>query len=329
MADPVENDELPGAGISNAGPPLDPADEPTPPAAENPAAANSNAATGNNNAARQTGPKDSRAVPPAPSQETDDTPPPPNPTVDMLKQVLTLKNLDPHMEEMLRSARLRPTKDGAALLIDLPTNGHCLHCGKMKDGTEFIGMPHKKMIADEHDACVMVGLAKGRGWKSVNVTGTDKEKELIWLEAMRAGLTVANFRPDPMSDVARKWAEEFAAQPKPSVTEAKPEDFHLKTMQLLQDAVNAATDKDVKAGAEGLLKKFQEGTAIHGTAEIHKGLVEALSDKDERKSYNAAVDFLNKVEPKLALSALGPAPAAPVAAPKPDSRGPAMAPELL
>lgn len=233
-----------------------------------------------------------------------------------LKAALGLKVMDPHLEEMLRTAQLRVTQDKTGLLIDLPDNNHSLHCGKLQDGTEFIGVSNKKMIVDEHDAKIMIGLAKARGWKNINVKGNEKEKELLWLEAMRNGLGVANFVPDPNSEVAKTWA----AEPKPSVTQATAEDFHVKTMQLLQEKAAAATDKDVKAGLEAALGKFNEG-AITGTADMLKQLSEFLSDKNEAKAgYNLAVEFLNKAEPKLGLAKLE-APAATavtatVAAPK-------------
>ncbi|MEZ0225510.1 MAG: hypothetical protein ACAH83_13225 [Alphaproteobacteria bacterium] len=285
MADETvpKTDEMPGSGIMEADKTVD---------TKTPAAP------------KKTDPKKGdgdEQTPPAPSGDgVDGSQFLSNEVAASLKAALGLKALDPHLEEMLRTAQLRLTKDQTGLLIDLPDNKHSLHCGKTKDGVEFIGMHTKKMIVDEHDAKIMIGLAKARGWVNVNVTGTPAEQDLLWLEAMRHGLKVANHVPDPNSDVAKAWA----AEPKPSVTPATEENFHVKTMQLLQEKATAATDKDVKAGLEGALNKFKEGIAT-GTADTFNQLTEALSDKNEAKAgYNLAVDLLNKAEPKLALAKL-------------------------
>ncbi|TAL28074.1 MAG: hypothetical protein EPN97_15385 [Alphaproteobacteria bacterium] len=310
MADdaaPPNDDTL--GGIQNAGPPID---DKTP------------AAT------KKAEPKkegDSRQPPPADAEGDQELPP--NQVAESLRVALGLKALDPHLSEMLRTAQLRLTKDQTGLLIDMPQNEHSLHCGKMKDGTEFIGMLNKKMIVDEHDAKVMIGLAKARGWKNINVQGTDAERDRLWLEAQRQGLNVTNYVPDPNSEVAKAWL----AEPKQSVTEAKEEDFHVKTMQLLQGKATAATDKDVKAGLEDTLKKFQEGV-FTGTADTFKQLSEMLSDKNEaRAGYNLAAEFLNKAEPKLALAKLdAPVATATAATPAaetkaPETKAPAPRPE--
>lgn len=326
MADAVEKDseELAG-GIVNAGPPIPPEDTPEAP---------SSTASDTQSAPD---PKNTRVIPPnaKPANQDNgvnnsqfvpgDDGAPPNQTYDALRQMLTLKGSDPHLEEMLRTARLRPTNDGQGLLIDLPKNAHCIHCGKLKDGSEFIGMPHKKMVVDAHDATIMVGLAKARGWKAVNVTGSEKERDLLWIEAMRQGMPVANHRPDPNSAIVKQWLEEDAKNPKPSLTEAKEEDFHVKTMKMLQEKAAAADDKDVKTGLETILKKFQDG-AILGTADLYKSLSEALGDKTDKDGVKKAVDLLNKADPKLGL-ALAETPA-PVAQPAATTTTPAVKPDV-
>jgi hypothetical protein len=242
----------------------------------------------------------------------------PNHTAMALKKALNIKTLDPHLEEMLRIASLRLTEDKTGLLIDMPQNGHTIHCGRLPDGTEIIGLPDKKMVVDDRDAKVMIGLALGRGWKASNVHGSPEEQERLWIEATRAGLAVANFQPDMNSENVKAF---LASQPKPSVTradaepeaQAQPEpaeDFHVKSMKYLQAAAGVAKDKDVKAGVEGILKKFQDGTTITGNEEIHQGIRKALANTEERAAYNNLVDFLNTKEPKLALTKLDAAPAA-------------------
>lgn len=299
----LPNDEMPG-GIQNAGPPIE---EKTPAAP------------------KKAEPKkegDSRQPPATDAQEGDQELPP-NQVAESLRAALGLKALDPHLSEMLRTAQLRLTKDQTGLLIDMPENEHSLHCGKLKDGTEFIGMLNKKMVVDEHDAKVMIGLAKARGWKNINVQGTAEERDRLWLEAQRQGLNVTNYVPDPNSEVAKAWL----AEPKQSVTEAKEEDFHVKTMQLLQGKATAATDKDVKAGLETALNKFREGV-FTGTEDTFKQLSEMLSDKNEaRAGYNLAAEFLNKAEPKLALAKLDAPVATAAATPAAETKAPAPRPE--
>jgi hypothetical protein len=322
--DPVDKDEPQrGATISNAGPPIPDETPETPVVPASAEAANTNSATAE---APKPNPKDTRVIPKAPSQDTGGDAQPagndqpaaePSENVKAIKSVLSLKYLDPHMEEMLRDARPRLGKDGQSVLIDLPTNGHCLHCGKSREGVEFIGLPNKKMMVDEHDAHIMVGLAKGRGWRSINVDGNDHEKELVWLEAMRQGVNVANFRPDPNSAVYKTWMTEYADQPQATVTEAKPVDYHIKTMQLLQIAADHAGEPDVKKAFEGVLKKYQDGAAL-GTKETFKTAGAALGNKATRDTFNAMIEALNKVDPKLGLTKLDPPAAQPQPAAKAD-----------
>ena len=72
------------------------------------------------------------------------------------QRVLGLQHYDPHLAAVLADAQPRTGKDGQSILLDLADNGHTIQCGKLKDGVEFIGMPHKKAIVDDHDAEVMV-----------------------------------------------------------------------------------------------------------------------------------------------------------------------------
>jgi len=58
---------------------------------------------------------------------------------------------------------------------------------------------------DLRDAHAIVALASVHGWKSIDVHGTDEQKDLLWLAAKMQGLKVGNYDAAPGSDAYRKW----------------------------------------------------------------------------------------------------------------------------
>lgn len=70
----------------------------------------------------------------------------------------------------------------------------------------------KRRGFDEADADAIVALSAVRGWGPLNVHGNTKEKELLWLAAMDQGLDVANFTPEPDSDIWEKLKQRQAAK---------------------------------------------------------------------------------------------------------------------
>ena len=90
------------------------------------------------------------------------------------------------------------------------------------DGKESIGQHGLFVRMSPELAAAEVAAAKAHGWEKINVFGNTAKKEMLWLAAMRAGLEVKNFEPDPNSAVAKKWAKEKDA-PLMDITQAEPE----------------------------------------------------------------------------------------------------------
>lgn len=61
---------------------------------------------------------------------------------------------------------------------------------------------------DRVDAETIVAIAKMRKYESLSITGKEAQRELIWLEAMRAGMPVSNFHPKLSSKVFAIWQDE-------------------------------------------------------------------------------------------------------------------------
>jgi hypothetical protein len=74
-----------------------------------------------------------------------------------------------------------------------------------------------------------MALGRSRGWKKVDIYGSDQEKDMLWLAAQREGLEVKNHEPSPA--MKQKWAEEMA-QKKDSSAPEKPsmEKAHLPAL---------------------------------------------------------------------------------------------------
>lgn len=90
------------------------------------------------------------------------------------------------------------------------------------NGKESIGQHGLFVRMSPELAAAEVAAAKAHGWEQINIYGNTAKKEMLWLAAMRAGLEVKNFEPDPNSAVAKKWAKEKDA-PLMDITQAEPE----------------------------------------------------------------------------------------------------------
>lgn len=62
-------------------------------------------------------------------------------------------------------------------------------------GSEFIGMTRRTALFDQDDAFNVVSASRARGWKTLNVHGTDDQKAMLWVEAKLQGMEVTNFEP--------------------------------------------------------------------------------------------------------------------------------------
>lgn len=232
---------------------------------------------------------------------------------DGLKEAFGIQTLSPQMEEMLKNAKLRKTKEGVA--IDMEGGSTILASDKS------IGVPPGSKMKEE-DAKAIIGIANSRGWKSIdiNVLASPAEKDMLWLEAKRQGLKVTNFTPEENSAVAQKWAREQAGAP--AVTQGADDDkIHMDTLKLLQDKAKVETDPAVKAGLEKMFRGV-ENMEIPTSAATLAALTDALSDKHKgREGFNLAVDALKRAQPDLDISkvdeptATAPAAKPPVAKP--------------
>ncbi len=66
------------------------------------------------------------------------------------------------------------------------------------NGNEFIGLTNKQAKANPltHETADDIALtAFARGWKTVEVNGSDAEKDMLWLAAQKYGLAVTNHTP--------------------------------------------------------------------------------------------------------------------------------------
>ncbi len=210
--------------------------------------------------------------------------------------------------------KVYPHKGG--LVFELQNN-HAIEWHANLGGAEFIGMPNRSKNFDEVDAHGVMAAARQRGWKAVNVYGNDAQKEMMWLEAKKQGLGVANFAPPEGSAVYEKLAQfeaqkssatadqlvvgasaaeqgpidlsnsKFAATDKKPETEAPKQDA--PKQETTADAPPAETAKTeapkALEGLEGFLDKKIE--AAKGDPELQKGIT-AL--RDGIKSGAIAVD---------------------------------------
>ena len=91
-------------------------------------------------------------------------------------------------------------------------NGRKMEWAENSNGTEFIGRGKRSAEFDTSDARAMVAAGKSRGWKEINVHGDDTQRQKLWLEAKRQGLSVPNYTPEADSDAAKIWAAEQPAK---------------------------------------------------------------------------------------------------------------------
>jgi hypothetical protein len=215
-------------------------------------------------------------------------------TSDELKERFGIKNIDPHLEEMLKNSKPRSTKDGLAIDME---NGNTLVANN-----KYVGLAKDQDMKPE-DAKAIIGIAEARGWKSIDISyvAAPNEKDMLWIEAQRHGLKVGNYSPDENSPVARQWAKEKAGGP--AVTEGADEDkIHRDTLKLLQDKAKAETDPAMKLGLEKMFKRIENMETPTSAATL-ASLTEALSDKHKgREGFNLAVDVLTKADPQLGIA---------------------------
>ena len=86
---------------------------------------------------------------------------------------------------------------------------------------ESISSSHPKRF-NEADADAIIALAAVRGWETVQVHGNDKQKDMLWLAAMKQGLGVEGH--EPSAATFQKWQEWLKNNKSPGLTEGGTSD---------------------------------------------------------------------------------------------------------
>ncbi len=233
---------------------------------------------------------------------------------DALRDQFGMTNMDPHLQEMLKAAKVRKDKQG--LIVDFP-GGH----SSILASNSGIGLADNSKPVDEQAAETMAAMAKARGWDSVGINAkTPAERDLLWIAAQREGIKVTNYEPAPDSDVAKTWKQEQAGH---KVSEAQPApegNPQLDTLKLLQEKIAKADDPSVRTGLKNVFARVQNDGLVNDP-QTFDAVKQALGNENAREGFNQMVGVLNKANPGLNFPALGDAsPAAAAAAPQ--TRGP-------
>ncbi|MDP2205183.1 MAG: hypothetical protein Q8K65_02645 [Alphaproteobacteria bacterium] len=124
----------------------------------------------------------------------------------LLRRAWNMDEIDPEIGKVVKGVQ-QDEKSGA---ISFKTDHGNFEWGKAKDGSEYIGRRgfFNTLTQDIADDEALV--AKSRGWKVVEVHGSESNKEKLWLGAMRAGLEVANYAPPENSRALEAWKKECA-----------------------------------------------------------------------------------------------------------------------
>lgn len=124
----------------------------------------------------------------------------------LLRQAWNMDKIDPEIQKFVTSVEQDPKKG----TICFKTKHGNFDWGKAQDGSEFIGRHGIFNLLTQEVADEEALVAKTRGWKSVNVHGSEANKERLWLGAKRAGLEVANYTPPENSKALEIWKKENA-----------------------------------------------------------------------------------------------------------------------
>lgn len=84
-----------------------------------------------------------------------------------------------------------------------------LQLGKGADGNEFITAHSAKGPLGRSDAAAMISLGKSRGWGDIGVTGSDRDKTMLCIEAEKQGVTVKN---PPPPEIFARFRQEIEAE---------------------------------------------------------------------------------------------------------------------
>lgn len=182
-----------------------------------------------------------------------------------LMQAWHLNRMPTELDEALKGGSVKEIKNGFQFNLD---DGGKFYWTVDKKGKEFIGLRGKEPLT-ESLANAQAAAAVAHGWKTIDVFGTEDQKDKLWLAAQRNGLTVMNYEPKEGSDVYLKWQEEknqlratmAEADVQPDIKlEDKPEDNRAKSKHVPDQtgggnagATDAAAQESEKpeAGTQG------------------------------------------------------------------------------
>lgn len=124
-----------------------------------------------------------------------------------LLEAWKLSTMPESMEESLKGGSIKQVLGGFEFKLE---DGTKFSWTIDDDGKEFIGTVGIFARMTPELAAAQIAAAKAHGWEEINIHGSYGRKEMLWLAAMREGLTVKNFMPDADSEVLRKWEKEKA-----------------------------------------------------------------------------------------------------------------------
>lgn len=166
-------------------------------------------------------------------------------------------------------------------------NGHKIEWHENMGGAEFIGMTRKTKNFDLDDAKIVVAASKSRGWKAISVHGSPEQRDMMWLEAQRQGIEVANHTPSPNSEYLKKWKEEQAAKKEMNVG-AAPADLPAGDQNMNMDGGNREMSPPAQAAANKGMGQFVNAEAMEKS--------KAAPPVDNRDIIEQYRDFLDQQE---------------------------------
>lgn len=160
-------------------------------------------------------------------------------------------------------------------------DGNAYRSAYLNDKVEFVdrgNRMHAYFPVSSFTVRSMVEISESRGWKEMEVTGTDKFRSSVYIEASQRGIAVKGYEPTQKdAEVLQRREDRKAAQSNPMV----------------QAFTNAETAKD-RAQAAKDFPKLKEAFAVEAAAR-------AFADEkiDSKKS---AMNFVDRIRDNIAIA---------------------------
>lgn len=179
----------------------------------------------------------------------------------VLNEAWGIPYITPQLRNAIGNASVKKTKDGGVLFHR--SMFHDILWQPMAEGGEFIGMKGRGSLFNQQDAKSIIAIAVAKGWKNDNkgiqVHGTTRQKEMLWLEAQRQGLKVEGFQPRHTSKAYQQWLRE-QKQPAREPEETQPK---IERKQLSHDGAHPAEKTPPTGRTPGTVQKT--GVTIDAT----------------------------------------------------------------